>query len=95
MTLISTYGLIIFTNFVPDPLARYQCGWMLIGICCGILAINICVLIYTTIVDTTRAAKMKKTKRRYNLIMKRRKLINEKIEKRRELTNEQLKNPLR
>ena len=44
LTLVCTYGLIIFTDFVPNPEARYQCGWVLIGITCGILTLNIAVL---------------------------------------------------
>ena len=49
MTLLCAYGLFIFTEFVPDPEARYKFGWNVIFITLGILAFNILVLLITSI----------------------------------------------
>ena len=62
LTLIATYGLFIFTSFVPDPVARYQVGWVIVGITCVILISNISVLFYRAIADGIRSCKIKKHK---------------------------------
>ena len=59
MCLISTYGLIIFTDFVSDPLARYKCGWALISITLSILAVNCFILFKETIVNFCHVGKIK------------------------------------
>ena len=76
MTLISTYGLIVFTAFVPDPEARYKCGWVLIGITFTILTENILVLLYESITDSIRKGKIKLAKRKYQKAMIAKKLKN-------------------
>ena len=70
MTLLSTYGLFIFTEFVPDPSARYQFGWNIIFITLGILAFNIFVLLITSIADSCRNYKIRKSKKQYQKILK-------------------------
>ena len=70
MTLLSTYGLFIFTEFVPDPIARYQFGWCVIFITLGILAFNILVLLITSLTDSCRKNKIRKSKKAYMKIMK-------------------------
>ena len=65
MTLISSYGLIVFTDFVPSPEARHQCGWVLIALTFAILAVNLCVIIYESIADSIRRGKIRMAKRKY------------------------------
>ena len=65
MCLVSTYMLIIFTDFVPDPWARYTCGWALILITLSILTVNCFVLFKETITNLKHAFKIKLLKRKY------------------------------
>ena len=41
LTLLSTYTLFIFTEYVPEAYARYLIGWVLIGIMIVILVANV------------------------------------------------------
>ena len=45
MTLISTYVLFVFTDFVPLARTRYQTGFVLIGVTTIILFTNVIMLI--------------------------------------------------
>ena len=47
LTLLATYGLVLFTEFVPSPNARYQVGWVVVGITGAILTLNISVMVIT------------------------------------------------
>ena len=44
MTLMCTYSLCLFSAFVPDPYARYQCGWQLISLVLLMLGFNLAVI---------------------------------------------------
>ena len=65
MCLLSTYGMIVFTDFVPDPNARYQFGWVIIGITMAILVVNTLIMFYMTITGGYRSVKIKHSKRKY------------------------------
>ena len=47
LTLLATYGLILFTEFVPSPDARYKVGWVIVGITGAILTLNVSVMVFT------------------------------------------------
>ena len=68
MTLISSYGLIVFTDFVPSPETRFLFGWVIIAATFAILAVNLCVLIYESIADSCRQGKIRMSKRKYQKI---------------------------
>ena len=95
MSLIATYGLIIFTDFVPNVEARFQCGWALIAITMTILVINMLTMISLTLKDTFRTIKLKKRKRKYLKVMERRKRDYEKYLYINRMVNERNKDPLR
>ena len=59
LTLISTYCLFLFTDFVPDPSVRYKTGWALIVITLSIVALNITIMATSTIYDLKFRAKKK------------------------------------
>ena len=65
LTLICTYGLIIFTEFVPEASARYTSGWVLIGLTLSILVINMIVLLYKSITGLWRKGKIWMRKYKY------------------------------
>ena len=65
LTLICTYGLIIFTDFVPEASARYKSGWVLIGLTLSILAINMIVLLYTSLTGLWRKGKIMMRKNKF------------------------------
>ena len=58
LALITSYGLIIFTDFVGDPEARFQCGWVLIGLTLTILVINMLIMGSNTIANLYHKAKI-------------------------------------
>ena len=66
LTLICTYGLIIFTDFVPEANARYNSGWVLIGLTLLILVINMIVLFYLSISGLWRKGKIRLKKYKYS-----------------------------
>ena len=69
-TLIATYGLIVFTPFVPHPEARYEFGWALIGVTILILIANVLVMCYTTIREICWKAKLRRHKHHVRKIVK-------------------------
>ena len=65
LTLLSTYALFLFTDFVPDAEVRYQNGWGLIFFTLIIVVSNLYVLILQSIRDITRKSKHKYQKYNY------------------------------
>ena len=59
LTLLSTYVLFLFTDFVPDPSVRYTTGWALIVITLSIVVLNITIMALNTIYDLKFSAKKK------------------------------------
>ena len=70
LTLISTYTLFVFTQFVPEPEARYKIGWALVGVVSISLASNILIIFHESAVSSIRRLRMKYQRRKYNAKMK-------------------------
>jgi hypothetical protein len=47
--LFATYHLLCFTQFVSDPEAQYTMGWSLIWVTVLNIAVNICIMTYTSL----------------------------------------------
>lgn len=58
--MICVYHLYVFTDFVDNPVTRYQVGYSLIGTACFNVLVNVSVLVYVTYI--TMAFKLKKLK---------------------------------
>ena len=58
--MLATYGLILFTEFVPSPDARYKVGWVIVGITGAILSLNISVMVFTGVKGALLKCKLKK-----------------------------------
>ena len=72
LTVICTYQLFTFTDFVPDAAARYAQGYVLILTTLLILTINVWVLVNETILEFYRFSKIKVARRKYFKELKRR-----------------------
>ena len=59
MNLMSTYPLFLFTDFVPDKEAQYNCGWVMILITVVIIAVNSAVILTITLKHLINKCKMK------------------------------------
>jgi hypothetical protein len=46
--MLCVYHYYVFTDFVSDPVARYQTGYSLIAVTCINLAVNMIVMVYVT-----------------------------------------------
>lgn len=55
--LLAVYCLILFTEFVPDPEIRYQNGWAMIFVTFTLIAVNMAVVIATSIQDMVKKGK--------------------------------------
>lgn len=57
--LLAVYCLILFTEFVPGPEIRYKCGWAMIAVTFTLIAVNMTVVISTSIKDMVKKGKHK------------------------------------
>ena len=63
--MMSTYFLLGFSNFIPDPYARYTIGWLNIGFFLIMLSSNIGIILYRNMSKLRRYLKLKYTKIAY------------------------------
>jgi hypothetical protein len=59
MVMLSAYNLFVFSDFVKSPQARYTVGYALISIASFTIAVNMVVLVMTTLLNVVRLYKMK------------------------------------
>ena len=74
--MLCVYHYYVFTDFVSDPVARYQAGYSLIAVTCTNLAVNMIVMLFVT-------AKLLKFKCKKSLYTHRNKKVMLKLEKKR------------
>ena len=73
LVLILSYFPFLFTNLVPDPEARYQAGWIFVGLTAFLVVTNLVVVVKSTIVDTIEEARRRAVEQHnYRLLMSRR-----------------------
>ena len=58
LTLICSYSLIMFSEFVPSPETRSLCGWQLIALVLIFLVINLSVIIFQGLKHCIRRCKL-------------------------------------
>ena len=58
LILIGSYGLMVFTEFVPDVETRYKNGWAMIAVVAFTIGINMMFLIGSNIKDICRKIKL-------------------------------------
>ena len=63
--MVSTYFMLGFSTFIPDPDARYTIGWLNIGFLAFMLNLNIGIILYRHLSKLHRYLKLKYTKRAY------------------------------
>lgn len=61
----AVYCLILFTEFVPDPVIRYQNGWAMILVTFTLISVNMIVVISTSIKDMVKKGKTRYKKYSY------------------------------
>ena len=59
LTLICSYSLCMFSAFVPEARSRHICGWQLVGLVGFMIAINLAIIIFTTIKSSIRRCRLK------------------------------------
>ena len=64
LTLLCTYSLCMFSAFVPEARTRYLCGWQLIGLVSLMIALNLIIIIFTSIRSSINRCKLKCIRRR-------------------------------
>ena len=84
LTLISTYTLFVFTQFVPEPEARYEVGWALVGVVSIMLSANILVIFYESAVNSVTRLRLKYQRWQYEKSMRKRQIKFETASLRRE-----------
>jgi hypothetical protein len=73
LVLVLSYFPFLFTNLVPDPEARYQAGWIFVGLTAFLVVSNLIVVIQYTIVDTLEEARRRAVEQHnYRLLLIRR-----------------------
>ena len=72
LTLMCSYSLIMFSEFVPSPETRSLCGWQLIGLVLITLVINLSVIITQGIKNCIRKCKLKAKRRKAKKLAKKR-----------------------
>ena len=70
LTLVATYGLILFTDFLPSPEAKYKMGWAMIAIIFLILVLNFSVMAFSTLRSMYRKCKRTIKKKKYERAVK-------------------------
>ena len=63
--MISTYFLLGFSNFIPDPDSRYKIGWIIIGLFIFFLSSNVGIILHKHIRQLRRYLMLKYTKHAY------------------------------
>jgi len=54
---MSLYNIICFTDFVPDPQTKYALGFSINGVLAAALAINLGVVLITTVIESSLSIK--------------------------------------
>jgi len=59
------YGLIVFTDFVPDAITRADCGWYLIGVTLFMLLVNFSFMTIINVKQVFRKIRLQCLRRRH------------------------------
>lgn len=94
LTLLSTYALFLFSEFVPNPETRYTNGWGLIFVTLSIVLINIVILVVNTLLEMKSNTRKKYYKARYNKLVEKKKKDEERSQALISLSNEAQKNDI-
>ena len=70
LTLINSYFMFLFSDFVPDLKAKYHVGWVNIGVIVALVLINMSIITIVQGKQVCRRAQLKYLKRKHSKLMK-------------------------
>lgn len=64
LIMLASYCLMTFTGWLPDELLVYDCGWAMIGLILFMMALNLSLIIASTLRRVVWAVRMRRLRRK-------------------------------